>query len=234
MSRWPLLGEAGQGGNGVARTLETKLRGFSPSPEMITRPRLTARLLGSNASLVLFAAPPGFGKTTLLAQWVERASPRAAWVSLDARDNDPTALLAAVARALGRVDPLPDAVAEAMAEQRPAHTVLARLLAWIESDRDPFTLAVDHAEAVTNPEAFDVVTQIALQLPAQHRLLVASRTQPRWPARGCAPTGGCTSCWRRCAKTRWTIAARRSWRRCSKPTPGLAGCISNTSTRTGD
>ena len=92
MSRWPLLGEAGQGGNGVARTLETKLRGFSPSPEMIARPRLTARHLGSNASLVLFAAPPGFGKTTLLAQWRGLDARPFAWFTVDASDNDPVAL----------------------------------------------------------------------------------------------------------------------------------------------
>ena len=70
MSRWPLLGEGDRGGGG-GLLLETKLRGFSPSSEMIVRPRLSARLIGSDASLVLFAAPPGFGKTTLLAQWRE-------------------------------------------------------------------------------------------------------------------------------------------------------------------
>ena len=100
MSRWPLLGEAGQGGNGVAGTLETKLRGFSPSPEMITRPRLTARLLGSNASLVLFAAPPGFGKTTLLAQWRELDERPVAWLTADASDNDPVSLWTGIVEAI--------------------------------------------------------------------------------------------------------------------------------------
>ncbi len=49
MSRWPLLGEGDRGGGGVGLLLETKLRGFSPSPEMIVRPRLSARLIGSDA-----------------------------------------------------------------------------------------------------------------------------------------------------------------------------------------
>ena len=82
-----LLGEDDRGGGGVGVPLETKLRGFSPSPEMILRPRLSARLVDSDASLVLFAAPPGFGKTTLLAQWRRSTSDR----SPGSRPTPPTA-----------------------------------------------------------------------------------------------------------------------------------------------
>ena len=87
-----------------------------------------------------------------------------------------------MAAALDRIDPLPPAVVEALEARRPVHTVMARLHPWVVADREPFTLAIDHADAVTNPEAFDIVTQIAMQLPEQHRLLVASRAPPRWPA----------------------------------------------------
>ena len=42
---------------------------------------------------------------------------------------------------------------------------MARLLAWIYDEREPFTLAIDHVEAVTNPEALDIVTQIGAAAP---------------------------------------------------------------------
>ena len=100
MSRWPLLGEGDRGGGGVGLLLETKLRGFSPSPEMIVRPRLSARLIGSDASLVLFAAPPGFGKTTLLAQWRELDERPFAWFTADSADSDPVALWTGIVEAI--------------------------------------------------------------------------------------------------------------------------------------
>ena len=96
-------------------------------------------------------------------------------MTADERDNDPAVLLVAVAAALDRVDTLPSVVVDAIEAHRPVQTVMARLLAWIYDEREPFTLAIDHVEAVTNPEALDIVTQIGAELPAQHRLLVASR-----------------------------------------------------------
>src|SRR4029453_5102354 len=73
--------------------------------EMIFRPHLSAQLLGSPASLVLFAAPPGFGKTTLLAQWRELDEPPFAWFTRDAADNDPVSLWTGIVEAIRRVRP---------------------------------------------------------------------------------------------------------------------------------
>jgi LuxR family maltose regulon positive regulatory protein len=162
--------------------LESKLH---PPPQrhgVVLRAALLDRIAAADQPVVSIMAPTGYGKTTLLAQWSQRAAPRAAWLTVDQRDNDPAVLLESVAAALDRVDPLPPAVVEAMEARRPVHAVMGRLLPWLADDRAPFTLAVDHADAVTNPEAFDILTQIALLLPERHRLLVASRHLPRWPA----------------------------------------------------
>src|SRR5450755_2615604 len=76
--------------------LETKL--FVPRPRhgLVPRPRLSERLNHGTASkLMLVSAPAGFGKTTLLAEWLATRSGaptderRVAWLSLDPRDNDP-------------------------------------------------------------------------------------------------------------------------------------------------
>ena len=145
---------------------------------MVARTGLLDRIATVEPPVISVIAPTGYGKTTLLAQWVERAAPRAAWVTADERDNDPDG---PAQHGGGR--PRPDrppsaAVLEALEARRPVHTVMARLHPWVAGDREPFTLAIDHADAMTNPEAFDIVTQIAMQLPEQHRLLVASRAPP--------------------------------------------------------
>src|SRR3954470_18562156 len=76
--------------------LGTKLRVPSPRRQLVARPRLTDELRGEPGSvprLVLVSAPAGFGKTTLLAQWLASdravgADGRVAWLSLDAEDGD--------------------------------------------------------------------------------------------------------------------------------------------------
>jgi hypothetical protein len=73
--------------------LETKLHVPQRRRGSTARPRLTERLSrGRGPALALVSAPPGFGKTTLLTEWLA-AAPAAgrsvAWLSLDQRDNDP-------------------------------------------------------------------------------------------------------------------------------------------------
>ena len=71
---------------------------------LVARPRLRERLRrGAESKLTLVSAPAGFGKTTLLAEWLgERASEnrRVAWLSLDAADADPTSFWTYVVTAL--------------------------------------------------------------------------------------------------------------------------------------
>jgi LuxR family maltose regulon positive regulatory protein len=73
--------------------LETKLYVPRRRRSVVPRPRLSERLnRGAEAKLTLVSAPAGFGKTTLLAEWLADAPAdewSAAWLSLDQRDNDP-------------------------------------------------------------------------------------------------------------------------------------------------
>jgi ATP/maltotriose-dependent transcriptional regulator MalT len=70
--------------------LATKLHLPGPRPGQVPRPRLTARLdEGLARGLILAAAPAGYGKTVLLADWARHGEPPVAWLSLDAGDNDP-------------------------------------------------------------------------------------------------------------------------------------------------
>jgi ATP/maltotriose-dependent transcriptional regulator MalT len=90
--------------------LETKLYVPRPRRGLVLRPRLSERLdPGTASKMVLVSAPAGFGKTTLLAEWLAARSAAlgdewlAAWLSLDRGDNDPASFWAYVIAALRTV-----------------------------------------------------------------------------------------------------------------------------------
>jgi LuxR family maltose regulon positive regulatory protein len=73
--------------------LETKLYIPKWRPGLVSRPRLIERMhQASERKLTLVSAPAGFGKTTLLAEWVASSERAAGWVALDQSDNDPAYL----------------------------------------------------------------------------------------------------------------------------------------------
>jgi LuxR family transcriptional regulator, maltose regulon positive regulatory protein len=84
----------------------TKLRPSQARPASVARPQLTARLeREAGRKLTLISAPAGFGKTTLLVEWLkgrEDGDRSVAWVSLDEGDNDPVRFLSYLVAALRR------------------------------------------------------------------------------------------------------------------------------------
>ncbi len=81
--------------------LATKLYIPRPRPNVVSRPRLLERLNeGLHRKLTLISAPAGFGKTTLVSEWLAGCGRPAAWLSLDAGDNDPARFLTYLVAAL--------------------------------------------------------------------------------------------------------------------------------------
>src|SRR5476649_969710 len=114
--------------------LETKLHVPRWRRGLVARPRLSERLSsGAEATLTLVSAPAGFGKTTLLAEWVAAAAVdgrSTAWLSLDQRDNDPArfwAYLVAALRAAAQ-GPGGDALSHLQSPEPPTEAGLAALL----------------------------------------------------------------------------------------------------------
>jgi LuxR family transcriptional regulator, maltose regulon positive regulatory protein len=185
VSRWPLLGEGDRGGGGVSLLLETKLRGFSPSPEMIVRPRLSARLIGSDASsFVLFAAPPGFGKTTLLAQWRALDERPFAWFTADSSDNDPVALWTGIIEAIRRVRPDFGDAAEVALQARhvDVHDALIPVVVReLESLQGELVLVLDDYQAVDNAACHASLAYFMEAMPKNLQFVIASRADPPIP-----------------------------------------------------
>src|SRR4030095_13889683 len=130
--------------------------------------------------LVCVVAPPGYGKTTLLAQWAERRSGAVAWVSLDRRDNDPTVLLTYLAAALDRVEPIDPQIARVLASPGAAASAHLRpgFVGAVASMTRPVTVVLDNLELLVNQECLDAVAEVALRLPTRSQLALASPARP--------------------------------------------------------
>jgi LuxR family transcriptional regulator, maltose regulon positive regulatory protein len=170
---------------------QAKLRRPTGRPGIVARPALVDRLGFVEApAVVSVVAPAGYGKTTLLAQWAEGWQPRIAWVSADRRDNDPAVLLTYLATALDRIEPIPPSVLRTLAFSGAAITIVRLLASAIVSMRQPMALVLDDAEAITNPECLDTITELALSFPAGSRFAIASRDTALLPAARLRAQGG--------------------------------------------
>src|SRR5262249_37269321 len=89
-----------------AQLLATKLYVPRTRPTLVPRPRLLARLnVGLSGMLTVVAAPAGSGKTPPLSDWLLTAGRPAAWIALDAQDNDLSTFLRYLVAALQTVAP---------------------------------------------------------------------------------------------------------------------------------
>ena len=103
----------------MEQLLSTKLYIPPLRSDLISRPRLTDRLMaGSQSKLILVCAPAGYGKTTLAIEWLKKAEAQATWLSLDESDNDPRRFLAYLIAALRQVGQGIGRAAEAMSRSR--------------------------------------------------------------------------------------------------------------------
>jgi LuxR family maltose regulon positive regulatory protein len=181
----PILEDSQQSWLGPSFELvESKLHPPSARPGIVPRSVLVQRLLASQATpFVCVVAPAGYGKTTVLAQWAERTGGRVAWVSVDRRDNDPVVLLAYIAVALDRVEPIDQEVFQALATSGVSvlATLVPRLAAAVSQLTAPVAVVLDHLELLDNRECLDAMAELAVRLPKGSQLVLASRTKPPLP-----------------------------------------------------
>jgi LuxR family transcriptional regulator, maltose regulon positive regulatory protein len=150
-------------------------------PGTIRRASLLDRLAdGDQRRIVSVVAPPGYGKTTLLAQWAERGDAAFAWVSVDERDNDPKVLLTYVAEALDTIEPVGGRVFDALASPGSSvpGSVVPRLGAALASMAVPVVLVLDDVHLLRNAECRDALSVLADHVPAGSRLVLAGRDEP--------------------------------------------------------
>ncbi len=129
------------------------------------------------------AAPAGYGKTTLLAQWAARDERPFAWVSLERRDDDPVALLTYVAAALDRIHPVDPGVfrGAAAASDTLWSTGLPRLGAALASMPTPIVLVLDDVHELTHRDCLDALEPLAKHLTGGSQLVLSGHAEGGLP-----------------------------------------------------
>jgi LuxR family transcriptional regulator, maltose regulon positive regulatory protein len=164
---------------GRFQPIGARLRPERAQVPTVARETLLDRLVSSEEPLLLVSAPAGYGKTTLLRQWVERDARPAAWLQLEPLHDDPVALLCYLVDALGEVAPVDPgtrgllSLRDAPIEER----VLPGLSAVVEA-APPFLLVLDDAHHLTSSACWRYVGVLLDALQKGGRLTIASRTDP--------------------------------------------------------
>lgn len=173
------------------RILSTKLYIPLARPHLVARPRLLDRLnQGLTHRLVLISGPAGFGKTTLLSEWVQgggrpEAYPYVAWLSLDQADNDPVRFWMYAIAALQTIrEDLGEAALTIL--QSPQPPVIEALLTGLINDiaalaPEPLVLVLDDFHLITAPPILDALLFLVDHLPPRMHLVLAGRSDPPWP-----------------------------------------------------
>ena len=161
-----------------------------PAPGYVDRPSLEARCTTLDDRITLLHAPPGFGKTALLANCCRRLQAdgvTVAWLSLDENDS-PEALAGYLASAFEatQVDtttrtthdsafgvPAPQPGSETRAGYR-----VSLLIRAIERHGAPCFLALDEVERLTNPDAVATLNLLVRAAPRNLHLAMAFRIVP--------------------------------------------------------
>jgi LuxR family transcriptional regulator, maltose regulon positive regulatory protein len=169
-----------------SQLLATKFYAPKPRRGLVARPTLTRRLLeGDHAKLVLISAPAGFGKSTLLAEWLATRSgaARTAWLSLDGGDDQPVSFWTHVIAAVQTAWPGIGSSAMTMLETQgqAIESILASLLNELDAQADELDLVLDDYHTISSPDIHEGLAFLLEHLPANVRLVIASRTDPSLP-----------------------------------------------------
>jgi LuxR family maltose regulon positive regulatory protein len=170
--------------------LTTKLYRPPVGPKWVLRPRLIRHLeegLHLGHRMTVISAPAGFGKTTLLSEWLRQADRPVAWLSLDVGDNDPTRFLTYLIAALQTIDPAIGLSAQATlqaAHPLPMEPLLTSLINDIVTTTKPFILVLDDYHVIETSAIHQAVSFLLDHMPPlEHgmHLVFATRADPALP-----------------------------------------------------
>jgi ATP/maltotriose-dependent transcriptional regulator MalT len=173
--------------------IRTKLFRPRSASDVITRTRLIERLNAAlEGEITLVCAPAGFGKTTLLTQWVQTIDRPTAWLSLDEHDNELPVFVQSLAASLQTV--FPDAfgaIAALLKAPRilPPEQIAPLLINDLTDVPDDVILVLDDYHLIHTNEVHTLLELLVEHLPLQVRLVLICRSDPplpvaRWLAKG--------------------------------------------------
>ncbi len=169
--------------------LSTKLHIPEARANLVTRSRLVARLaegLRLGRRLTLVSAPPGFGKTTLVREWVGGTQRRVAWLSVDEGDNEPARFMRYVIAALAEADDrvVPNAVGRALLQSSLSASPQELLIAFINDLAGAgadLLLVLDDYHLIREFAVHDLVAFLLANQPPGLHIVIGTREDPPLP-----------------------------------------------------
>jgi LuxR family maltose regulon positive regulatory protein len=165
--------------------LATKLYFPPPRANVVLRPRLSQRLNeGLHRKLTLISAPAGFGKTTLVSEWLAVCGRPVAWLSLDDGDSDPTRFLTYFVAALQTIAPTVGVGVLGVlqsAQPPPPEAILTVLLNDIAAVADSFVLVLDDYHLIDAQSVDTALLFLLEHMPPQMHLVITTREDPQFP-----------------------------------------------------
>ena len=194
----------------MVQLLSTKVFIPSTRTERVSRLRLIERLnegLRRTPGVTLISAPAGFGKTTLVSEWVMSCGRPVAWLSLDEGDNDTARFLAYLIAALQTVaPPMGQGIAGALQSPQapPTESILTTLLNEVTGLPQDFILVLDDYQVIDSKAVDQALTFLIEYQPPQMHLVIATREDPYLPLARVRAQGQLTEL--RAADLRFTLS----------------------------
>ncbi len=167
------------------RLLKTKTYIPSPRLNVVPRPHLVERLdsgFGEGKKLILVSAPAGFGKTTLVSDWIAQTGRPVAWLSLDEDDNDMSRFLALLVTTCKTLQPDLSETTLTLARSNPQpRTVLTELINELDVIASPFALVLDDYHVIHAEPIHAALNYLVDHLPSMMRVIVTTRGDPPFP-----------------------------------------------------
>jgi LuxR family maltose regulon positive regulatory protein len=170
-----------------APILATKLYLPPPRAKIVLRHRLIERLnegLSSGCKLTLISASAGFGKTTMVSEWIAGCDRRVAWLSLDKGDNDPVRFVSYLVAALRTIKAgIGEGLVAVLQSPQPPTTesILTTLINEITTIPDNFIFVLDDYHVIDSKQVDNALTFLIEHLPPQMHLVIATREDPKLP-----------------------------------------------------
>ena len=165
--------------------LRTKLYRPARKDNLVKRSQLISRLdSGSKRKLTLVSAPAGFGKTTLVSEWIDKTSKPCAWLSLDNDDNELQRFLIYLVNAIKQIDnSVGDEVLKVLnaTKTEPEKDLLIKFADELGDINDNFTLVLDDYHVIINESIHDTVDFIIDYMPDNMHLVMITRSDPPLP-----------------------------------------------------
>ena len=178
-----MAGEARHRRKGVG-LLARKLRSAPPRCELVARPRLVERLVRADNRLALVAAPAGFGKSTLLAQWQAQDPRGFAFVTLEPSDNDPVELWNCIVMSLRQVEPSFGSTVQAMLQSIGGiaiESLVRRIAVELEDLQQPVVVVLDDYQVIRNAACHASVEALIAHRLSRVHVVLSSRSDPAIP-----------------------------------------------------